>query len=135
MGTCRPTDQLVAFFPCVTMKNGAQIYIYSVCVCGGGFSETDGSVFVEYMSLFSCVFVQIPHLRPAEYKNTRLSKSKKTVHRAYGGSLCGECVRARCVYSPLVYNAKGKDRACSCCGHPRLSMKPVQDDRMMHSYS
>ena len=95
-----PTDRPVGgVFPvCDDEEWCTNIYIYSVCVCGGGFSETDGSVFVEYMSLFSCVFVQIPHLRPAEYKNTRLSKSKKTVHRAYGGSLCGECVRARCVY-------------------------------------
>merc|ERR1711912_167487 len=48
----------------------------------------------------------IPHLRPAEYKNTRLSKSKKTVHRAYGGSLCGECVRARIVRAFLVEEQK-----------------------------
>lgn len=38
---------------------------------------------------------QIPALRPTEY--SRISKSKKTVQRAYGGSRCAGCVRDRWV--------------------------------------
>merc|ERR1711975_51327 len=48
----------------------------------------------------------IPHLRPAEYRNSRLSKSKKTVHRAYGGSLCSQCVKERIVRAFLVEEQK-----------------------------
>ncbi|KAI8031375.1 60S ribosomal protein L34 [Camellia lanceoleosa] len=29
----------------------------------------------------------IPHLRPAEYKRSRLSRNRRTVNRAYGGVL------------------------------------------------
>lgn len=36
---------------------------------------------------------QIKHLRPKKYKN--LKKREKTVSRAYGGSLCSNCVRQR----------------------------------------
>ena len=43
---------------------------------------------------------QIPHLRPAEYWNNRLSKSKKTVHRAYGGTLSAKAVRERYARAP-----------------------------------
>ncbi|KAJ8539910.1 hypothetical protein K7X08_026299 [Anisodus acutangulus] len=31
----------------------------------------------------------IPHLRPAEYKRSRLSRNRRTVNRAYGGVLSG----------------------------------------------
>ena len=41
--------------------------------------------------------LQIPHLRPAEYKRSRLSRNRRTVNRAYGGVLSGGAVRERCV--------------------------------------
>lgn len=41
--------------------------------------------------------LQIPHLRPAEYKRSRLSRNRRTVNRAYGGVLSGGAVRERFV--------------------------------------
>ncbi|KAJ3129586.1 60S ribosomal protein L34 [Physocladia obscura] len=46
----------------------------------------------------------IPVLRPAEY--ARLSKTKKHVSRAYGGSRCGTCVRSRIVRAFLIEEQK-----------------------------
>merc|ERR1711939_653194 len=46
----------------------------------------------------------IPALRPAEY--SRISKSKKTVQRAYGGSRCAGCVRDRIIRAFLVEESK-----------------------------
>jgi large subunit ribosomal protein L34e len=40
----------------------------------------------------------IKALRPKEYKN--ISKRDRTVSRAYGGSRCASCVRARYVFPP-----------------------------------
>ncbi|KAJ7527526.1 hypothetical protein O6H91_16G059600 [Diphasiastrum complanatum] len=37
----------------------------------------------------------IPHLRPAEYKTSRLHRHRKTVNRAYGGNMSGAAVRDR----------------------------------------
>jgi len=39
--------------------------------------------------------LQIPHLRPAEYKRCRLSRNRRTVNRPYGGVLSGTAVRER----------------------------------------
>lgn len=50
--------------------------------------------------------LQVPRLRPAQYSNSRLSKSKKTVHRAYGGVLSGGAVRDRIVRAFLVEEQK-----------------------------
>ncbi|CAL9248191.1 unnamed protein product [Arabidopsis halleri] len=36
-----------------------------------------------------------PHLRPAEYKRSRLARNERTVDRAYGGVLSGVAVRER----------------------------------------
>ena len=47
---------------------------------------------------------QIPALRPREY--AQLSKPKKTVQRAYGGSRCGNCVRDRVVRAFLIEEQK-----------------------------
>lgn len=41
--------------------------------------------------------LQIPHLRPAEYKRSRLPRNRRTVNRAYGGVLSGSAVRERFV--------------------------------------
>jgi hypothetical protein len=38
---------------------------------------------------------QIPHLRPAQYKRSRLPRSRRTVNRPYGGVLSGTAVRER----------------------------------------
>jgi large subunit ribosomal protein L34e len=50
-------------------------------------------------SLLLCL--QIPHLRPAEYKRSRLSRNRRTVNRAYGGVLSGGAVRERFVFHRL----------------------------------
>ena len=50
------------------------------------------------------VFLQIPALRPHEY--AQISKPKKTVQRAYGGSRCGNCVRDRVVRAFLIEEQK-----------------------------
>ncbi|KAK7834161.1 60s ribosomal protein l34, partial [Quercus suber] len=44
-----------------------------------------------YMWLLS----EIPHLRPAEYKRSRLPRNRRTVNRAYGGVLSGGAIRER----------------------------------------
>ncbi|KAJ9134497.1 hypothetical protein NKR23_g10086 [Pleurostoma richardsiae] len=46
----------------------------------------------------------IPALRPREY--SQISKPKKTVQRAYGGSRCGGCVRDRIVRAFLIEEQK-----------------------------
>ncbi|KGG51330.1 60S ribosomal protein L34, partial [Mitosporidium daphniae] len=42
----------------------------------------------------------LPALRPREY--SRLSKTQKTVQRAYGGSRCATCVRSRILRAFLI---------------------------------
>ena len=46
----------------------------------------------------------IPALRPKQYKN--LSKNKRTVSRAYGGSRCAKCDRERIVRAFLIEEQK-----------------------------
>ncbi|KAL2155825.1 hypothetical protein VTH82DRAFT_567 [Thermothelomyces myriococcoides] len=46
----------------------------------------------------------IPALRPREY--AQISKPKKTVQRAYGGSRCGNCVRDRIIRAFLIEEQK-----------------------------
>lgn len=41
------------------------------------------------------IFLQIPHLRPTEYKRSRLPRNRRTVNRPYGGVLAGGAVRER----------------------------------------
>ena len=53
---------------------------------------------------FVCLHMQIPALRPSEYK--RISKRQKNVSRAYGGSRCGTCVRQRIVRAFLIEEQK-----------------------------
>lgn len=62
-------------------------------------STLDG--FADGFSLFS---TQVPALRPREYAT--ISKPKKTVQRAYGGSRCGNCVRDRIVRAFLIEEQK-----------------------------
>jgi large subunit ribosomal protein L34e len=47
------------------------------------------------------LFWQIPHLRPTEYKTSRIHRHRKTVNRAYGGNMSGSAVRERYVQGPL----------------------------------
>ncbi|KAK8942248.1 60S ribosomal protein L34 [Platanthera guangdongensis] len=49
---------------------------------------------------------QIPRLRPAEYKRSRLPRNRRTVHRAYGGVLSGGAVRERIIRAFLVEEQK-----------------------------
>lgn len=46
----------------------------------------------------------IPALRPREY--ARLSKCKKNVSRAYGGSRCSACVKDRIIRAFLIEEQK-----------------------------
>jgi len=46
---------------------------------------------------------QIPHLRPAEYKRSRLSRNRRTVNRPYGGVLSGTAVRERLANSFSIF--------------------------------
>jgi ribosomal protein L34E len=64
-----------------------------------------------YATLYECsykaktyVFHQIPALRPREYAT--ISKPKKTVQRAYGGSRCANCVKDRVVRAFLIEEQK-----------------------------
>ncbi|XP_047158038.1 60S ribosomal protein L34-like [Vigna umbellata] len=50
--------------------------------------------------------LQIPHLRPAEYKRSRLPRNRRTVNRAYGGVLSGSAVRERIIRAFLVEEQK-----------------------------
>lgn len=47
--------------------------------------------------LNSLLCLQIPHLRPTEYKRSRLPRNRRTVNRTYGGVLSGTAVRERLV--------------------------------------
>ncbi|KAG7563959.1 Ribosomal protein L34Ae [Arabidopsis suecica] len=47
-----------------------------------------------------------PHLRPAEYKRSRLARNERTVNRAYGGVLSGVALRERIVMAFLVEEQK-----------------------------
>ena len=48
----------------------------------------------------------IPHLRPAEYKRSRLARNRRTVNRAYGGVLSGSAVKERIIRAFLVEEQK-----------------------------
>ncbi|KAL3513190.1 hypothetical protein ACH5RR_025907 [Cinchona calisaya] len=48
----------------------------------------------------------IPHLRPAEYKGSRLSRKSQTVNRAYGGVLSRSAVKERIIRAFLVEEQK-----------------------------
>ena len=50
------------------------------------------------------LYLQIPALRPREY--SQISKPKKTVQRAYGGSRCSNCVKDRVVRAFLIEEQK-----------------------------
>ncbi|KAK4478674.1 hypothetical protein RD792_014167 [Penstemon davidsonii] len=50
--------------------------------------------------------LQIPHLRPTEYKRSRLSRNRRTVNRPYGGVLSGGAVRERIIRAFLVEEQK-----------------------------
>lgn len=48
----------------------------------------------------------IPHLRPTEYKRSRLPRNRRTVNRPYGGVLSGSAVRERIIRAFLVEEQK-----------------------------
>jgi len=52
--------------------------------------------------------VQIPHLRPTEYKRSRLPRNRRTVNRAYGGVLSGGAVRERYVAHNIITDLYSK---------------------------
>lgn len=49
-------------------------------------------------------YLQVPALRPREY--SQISRPKKTVSRAYGGSRCSNCVKDRVVRAFLIEEQK-----------------------------
>ena len=70
---------------------------------------------------------QIPHLRPTEYSNNRLSKSKKTVHRAYGGTLSAKAVRERYVPRTRTRPCVRRSACCSgCAGWGRVVQRTTE---------
>jgi large subunit ribosomal protein L34e len=52
----------------------------------------------------TCHDTQIPALRPRQYAT--VSRPKKTVQRAYGGSRCANCVKDRVVRAFLIEEQK-----------------------------
>jgi ribosomal protein L34E len=54
--------------------------------------------------MLTSTLLQIPALRPREY--AQISRPKKTVQRAYGGSRCANCVRDRIVRAFLIEEQK-----------------------------
>jgi hypothetical protein len=64
----------------------------------------------------SLLCLQIPHLRPAEYKRSRLSRNRRTVNRAYGGVLSGGAVRERCFFlNPRINSLSLSPSLVSVC--------------------
>jgi len=68
--------------------------------------DVDKRVLFKYFAcgMLTLLFLQIPALRPREY--SQISKPKKTVQRAYGGSRCANCVRDRIVRAFLIEEQK-----------------------------
>ncbi|KAG6523524.1 hypothetical protein ZIOFF_013385 [Zingiber officinale] len=56
--------------------------------------------------MLSVIGVLIPHLRPTQYRRSRLSRNRRTVNRAYGGVLSGGAVRERIIRAFLVEEQK-----------------------------
>jgi len=57
------------------------------------------------MDVLICLLsTQIPALRPRQYAT--ISRPKKTVQRAYGGSRCANCVKDRVVRAFLIEEQK-----------------------------
>jgi len=61
-------------------------------------------IITGYERLLTLPIEQIPALRPREY--SQVSRPKKTVQRAYGGSRCANCVRDRIVRAFLIEEQK-----------------------------
>ncbi|CAL5369896.1 unnamed protein product [Camellia sinensis] len=61
---------------------------------------------IERLMFGSQTEIMLPHLRPAEYKRSRLSRNRRTVNRAYGGVLSGGAVRERIIRAFLVEEQK-----------------------------
>uniref|UniRef100_F6H5T8 60S ribosomal protein L34 n=1 Tax=Vitis vinifera TaxID=29760 RepID=F6H5T8_VITVI len=77
----------------------------------------------------------IPHLRPAEYKRSRLPRNRRTVNRAYGGVLSGGAVRER--YDPdnssfLGGGAKDCEKGVEDPeGKGKASLKELKNERVI----
>lgn len=77
------------------MRNS--VHLYSMCF---------GTPCLLLLVVLTNCNLQIPHLRPAEYKRSRLSRNRRTVNRAYGGVLSGGAVRERIIRAFLVEEQK-----------------------------
>lgn len=74
---------------------------YADCCAHQILPKKMGSVSLAQVLTF---YFQIPALRPREY--AQISRPKKTVQRAYGGSRCGNCVKDRIVRAFLIEEQK-----------------------------
>ncbi|KAK7834176.1 60s ribosomal protein l34 [Quercus suber] len=75
------TAMSVAFY---TLLRNEDVWINS-CIA---YFEVDFDI-GKFKSNSMLVSLQIPHLRPAEYKRSRVPRNRRTVNRAYGGVLSG----------------------------------------------
>ncbi|PKU73871.1 60S ribosomal protein L34 [Dendrobium catenatum] len=101
----------------VKTPGGRLIYQYTKKRASGPKCPVTGKRIIGFSfplpsSIFPCQFepyalnFQIPRLRPAEYKRSRLARNRRTVHRAYGGVLSGGAVRERIIRAFLVEEQK-----------------------------
>ncbi|RWW32234.1 hypothetical protein GW17_00003110 [Ensete ventricosum] len=72
------------------------------------------------------LYFQIPHLRPAQYKSSRLSRNRRTVNRAYGGVLSGSAVRER-----LAVNAFELVYSCFCLFYRIIRAFLVEEQKIV----
>eukprot|EP01018_Ginkgo_biloba_P034871 Gb_36681 [translate_table: standard] len=76
----------------IHISNSAKFWnVPSTSTIGGGDFHLGGIVFPVCGGV--CQPREIPHLRPAEYKRSRLPRNRRSVNRAYGGVLSGAAVR------------------------------------------
>ncbi|GFY84908.1 ribosomal protein L34 [Actinidia rufa] len=86
-----------------------KFYSVDYCVETYNLSLPKIQAFLDSLSLWqleAALRDPIPHLRPTEYKRSRLSRNRRTVNRAYGGVLSGGAVRERIIRAFLVEEQK-----------------------------
>lgn len=99
---------LVYLFHSSKTPGGRLVYLYAkkpgkAPSCGDCHLNLQGvscclaeSLVCEHDDNLFATLLQVPALRPKKLMS--ISKPKKTVTRAYGGSICGRCVRERWIY-------------------------------------
>jgi hypothetical protein len=69
---------------------------------------------LDLILMFFSWHFQIPHLRPAEYKRSRLPRNRRTVNRPFGGVLSGTAVRERSANIAGYINKWSQDSHLTC---------------------